>query len=198
MVRPLVCRVEVAKDGRLYPTDHVMVPRDILQPLDQDNFTIGTMVDLDAFLSVEEAPWFEPADEYLPLSEEVHHGLWRTYLAFCWKMLRTVGKAWVPDQDCLMRAEHGLLFKEGNPDGFSQNIVRLYSYVIATCATRAPTCRFSSALLSASPSQRRLAWNLIAGSPRARLMRGTNTRWRTLGVMPWPICWQGIPVRCLR
>lgn len=129
VVTPLVCAVLLARDGRLYPTSQVLVPRDILEPLDQDNFTLGSQSDLDAFLSTEEPPCFEPPGEGEALSEEEHHAQWRAYLQFCWKMLRSVGKGWSADHDSLMRADHGLLFKEDKPDGFSQNIVRLYDYL---------------------------------------------------------------------
>ncbi|UMZ14629.1 hypothetical protein I9018_13435 [Pseudomonas sp. MPFS] len=129
VVTPLVCDVLVTRDGRLYPTSRVLLPRDILEPLDQDNFTIGTQADLDAFLSTKEVPCFEPSAAEQTQDEEEHHAQWRTYLHFCWKMLRTVSNGWKHNQDSLMHANHGLLFKEDKPSGFSQNIVRLYDYL---------------------------------------------------------------------
>jgi len=129
VVTPLVCGMLLARDGRLYPTSQVLVPRDILEPLDQDNFTIGSQADLDAILSIEAVPCFAPPDESETVGKEEYHRQWRAYLQFCWRILRTVSKGWEPEQDSLMRTSHGLLFKEDKPDGFSQNIVRLYDYL---------------------------------------------------------------------
>nr|BFD40970.1 AAA domain-containing protein [Pseudomonas sp. FFPRI_1] len=129
VVTPLVCRVLVARDGRLYPTSQTLLPRDILEPLDQDSFTIGAQVDLDTFLTTNLMPYFEPPGEERTLSDEEHRGQWRTYLRFCWRMLRTVSKGWKSDQDSLTHADHGLLFKENKPDGFSRHILHLYDYL---------------------------------------------------------------------
>src|SRR5476649_1720010 len=52
-ITPVLCRVSVTRDGRIYPTAQSLVPRDILDPLDRDNFTIGSQFDLDSFLSAE-------------------------------------------------------------------------------------------------------------------------------------------------
>ena len=68
-ITPIICRVSVTRDGLIYPTGPTLVPRDILEPLDRDNFTIGAQPDLDRFLTAQDAPRFEvpaPGTEVQP------------------------------------------------------------------------------------------------------------------------------------
>ncbi|MFJ4110199.1 AAA domain-containing protein [Pseudomonas sp. NPDC089758] len=128
-VTPLICAVLVCRDGRLYPTTHAFVPRDILEPLDKDTFFIGAQSALDDFLSVEEVPAFTPPGEGETLDVQQHLEQWRKFYAFCLRMAREVGQGWDAAEDGMKPAKYSLLFKEDKPDGFSKNIVNLYDYL---------------------------------------------------------------------
>ncbi|MPQ69510.1 MULTISPECIES: AAA domain-containing protein [unclassified Pseudomonas] len=128
-ITPVLCRVLVARDGRLYPTSQTIMPRDILEPLDRDNFAIGAQVDLDAFLSVEDMPQFDPPSKGEELGAGEYRDKWNTYLQFCTKMFRKVSGGWEGAEDGFDLVNVCYLFKEDKADGFSRNIVSLYDHL---------------------------------------------------------------------
>jgi len=128
-ITPVVCRVLVARDGRLYPTSQTLMPRDILEPLDRDNFAIGAQVDVDAFLSAEDVPQFDPSAEGEELTADQHRDKWNAYLQFCMKMFRKVTSGWEGAEDGFDLVNFCYLFKEDKADGFSRNIVCLYDHL---------------------------------------------------------------------
>lgn len=128
-ITPVVCQVLVNRDGRIYPASQTLIPRDILEPLDRDNFAIGAQADVDVFLSVEEVPHFEPPAEGMELSASQHSEKWSTYFQFCTKMFRSVTNDWNGVEDGFDPANFCYLFKEDKPTGFSQHIVRLYDHL---------------------------------------------------------------------
>ncbi|MFP6801356.1 MAG: AAA domain-containing protein [Pseudomonas sp.] len=131
VITPVVSHMAVGRDGRLYPTTQTFIPRDILEPLDRDNFAIGAQVDLDQFLSAEVVPQFGPPGTGETLSVEQHRDKWSAYLKFCLKMVNTVSSGWQAEADGFDQANFGYLFKEDKPDGFSRNIVALYDHLRA-------------------------------------------------------------------
>lgn len=128
-ITPVVCRVLVARDGRLYPTSQTLMPRDILEPLDRDNFAIGAQVDVDAFLSAEDVPQFDPSAEGEELTADQHRDKWNAYLQFCMKMFRKVTSGWEGAEDGFDLINFCYLFKEDKADGFSRNIICLYDHL---------------------------------------------------------------------
>ena len=128
-ITPVVCRVLVARDGRLYPTSQTLMPRDILEPLDRDNFAIGAQVDVDAFLSAEDVPQFDPSAEGEELAADQHRDKWNAYLQFCMKMFRKVTSGWEGADDGFDLVNFCYLFKEDKAEGFSRNIVCLYDHL---------------------------------------------------------------------
>jgi hypothetical protein len=128
-ITPVICRVLVTRDGRLYPTSQSFMPRDILEPLDRNNFTIGTQVELDAFLSAAEITQFDPPAEGKALSAEQYRDQWNAYLQFCMKMFRKVTGDWDGAEDGFDLANFCYLYKEEKADGFSRNIVCLYDHL---------------------------------------------------------------------
>ncbi|HAB63230.1 MAG TPA: helicase [Pseudomonas sp.] len=128
IITPVICQVSVSRDGRLHPNAQTMMPRDILEPLDRDNFAIGAQADLDAFLSAEDGRRFEPPAD-AELSDEQHQDNWCEYLQFCMKMFREVSNGWDCKADGFELADFGYLFKEEKVEGFSRNIVALYDHL---------------------------------------------------------------------
>tara|TARA_R110002051_G_scaffold90269_3_gene158994 strand:+ start:57171 stop:60677 length:3507 start_codon:yes stop_codon:yes gene_type:complete len=129
VITPVVCRVLVTRDGRLYPTAQTLMPRDILEPLDRDSFAIGTQADLDTFLSAENVSQFDSSAEGAELSADEQRAMWNTYLQFCMKMFRQVSSGWDGAENGFELADFGYLFKEEQADGFSRNIVCLYDHL---------------------------------------------------------------------
>ena len=129
IITPVICQVSVSRDGRLHPSAQTMMPRDILEPLDRDNFAIGAQVDLDAFLSADDGKRFDPPVDAEALSDDQHQANWREYLQFCMKMFREVSGGWDGKADGFELADFGYLFKEEKVEGFSRNIVALYDHL---------------------------------------------------------------------
>lgn len=53
VLTPLLCFVSLSRSGKLYPSSTPALPRDILEPLEAKTYSIGTVDDLDTFLSKE-------------------------------------------------------------------------------------------------------------------------------------------------
>ncbi|UQS16366.1 AAA domain-containing protein [Pseudomonas sp. HS6] len=128
-VTPVVCRVLVTRDGRIYPTANTLIPRDILEPLDRDNFAIGAQADLDSFLSREKVPHIDPPAQGEELAAAQYLERWNTYLQFCARMLDQICNGWDGAEDGFDQASFGYLFKETKADGFSRHIVALYDHL---------------------------------------------------------------------
>lgn len=129
IITPVICQVSVSRDGRLHPNAQIMMPRDLLEPLDRDTFAIGAQAELDTFLSTEDARRFDPPAAEEALSMEQHQDRWREYLQFCMKMFREVTNGWDGAEDGFELADFGYLFKEEKVEGFSRNIVALYDHL---------------------------------------------------------------------
>ena len=128
-ITPVLCRVSVTRDGRIYPTAQALVPRDILDPLDRDNFTIGSQFDLDSFLSAEHAPQLDLPAAGSELGADQYQEKWISYLRFCKKMFHTVSDGWNGVDDGFDPVNYCFIFKEQKAEGFSRNIVALYDHL---------------------------------------------------------------------
>ncbi|AZF48111.1 MULTISPECIES: AAA domain-containing protein [unclassified Pseudomonas] len=128
-ITPIICRVSVTRDGLIYPTGPTLVPRDILEPLDRDNFTIGAQHDLDTFLTAQDAPQFEPPPAGTEVQPEHYREQWITYLRYCKTMFQTVCNAWNGVDDGFDPVNYCYVFKEQKAEGFSRNIVALYDHL---------------------------------------------------------------------
>jgi hypothetical protein len=130
IVTPLVGRVDVTRDGRLYPTQQLLIARDLLEPLDRGSFVIGEQVELDRFLSAQQVPvWAMPGEDEAPCDVDEHQAQWTEYLDFCTRLLGQVASDWLSLDTGFERAAVGYLFKEDKPQGFSRHIVGLYDHL---------------------------------------------------------------------
>ncbi|MEO6958412.1 MAG: AAA domain-containing protein, partial [Burkholderiaceae bacterium] len=113
IVTPIVASANLARDGRLYPLSRVVVPRDILEPLERGNFSIGLVSDQDAFLTTNTIPGIDAAtDDGAHLSNDEFSRQWASFLAFGDQLLEQIGKGWPGDEDGYILAEHGYLVKK--------------------------------------------------------------------------------------
>lgn len=56
---PVIFKVQVSEYGFIYPADKPVIPRDLLLPLDKEDFFIGNMDDYDLFVTKNDVPIFE-------------------------------------------------------------------------------------------------------------------------------------------
>lgn len=56
---PIIFKVQVSENGYIYPIENPIVPRDLLLPLDKEDFFIGNMDDYDLFVTQNDIPAFE-------------------------------------------------------------------------------------------------------------------------------------------
>ncbi|MBC7283292.1 AAA domain-containing protein [Hoeflea sp.] len=81
MVAPVVTEATVDRDGTMTPTRNALA-RDLLTPLPSGEFSIGSVDDLDAFLTE------------TPLPEMMVSESWSDYLGHCRKMIDAVAQGW--------------------------------------------------------------------------------------------------------
>ncbi|AFC86323.1 AAA domain-containing protein [Frateuria aurantia] len=131
IITPVVCRVTASRDGRLYPSARAMVPRDLLEPLEHDSFSIGRQEAMDHFLSNHATPAFAAPAAGSTVDPEQHRQQWSDYLDFCQQMLRTVSQNWPPEDDGYDLADYGYIFKQDQAEGFNRHIINLYDHLRA-------------------------------------------------------------------
>lgn len=83
IVTPIVTAGELKRDGRLYLSGPSVVPRDLLEPLDQGTFAIGELSALDTFLATNSGPVFDPEDAKDRPYDEWFDLEWKSYLQHC-------------------------------------------------------------------------------------------------------------------
>lgn len=117
LVAPVVTEALVDRDGKISPQSNT-IARDLLTPLTSDEFSIGAVEALDAFLTAEPLQLGDLPD-------------WAAYLAHCRKMVDAVAKGWpVGDQD-YVPAGFGLLQSAEDASATVRNILDLYDKILA-------------------------------------------------------------------
>lgn len=61
---PIIFKVQVSENGFIYPIENPIIPRDVLLPLDKEDFSIGDMDDYDLFITQNNIPTFEFEETY--------------------------------------------------------------------------------------------------------------------------------------
>ncbi|MEP6878810.1 MAG: hypothetical protein ABI865_08155, partial [Nitrosospira sp.] len=128
-VTPIVASAKLARDGRLYLLSRIVVPRDILEPLERGSFSIGLISDQDTFLSTNTIPGIDAAtDDGTPLSKDEYIRQWASFLAACDQLLEQTGKGWPADEDDYVLTKYGYLDKKESSSA-SQHIIALYDHI---------------------------------------------------------------------
>lgn len=60
---PFTIKVQLSKYGFIYPIDNPIIPRDLLLPLDKDDFYLGLLDDYESFIARESVEFFEYATD---------------------------------------------------------------------------------------------------------------------------------------
>ncbi len=143
VLTPIASRLTLNRDGRLTVPAHVVVPRDLLEPLDRNAFTIGTVEALDDFLTLYPEPGALPGEEggNGPASAG-----WSAYWRYCDRLAQAVFPE-LADDERFERVDEAFIEGHGQ-SGSGRLIGALYDHIekdrpeaplFETFATRALT-----------------------------------------------------------
>ncbi len=126
-VAPIVSVALVArKDGAIRPT-RTVIARDLLEPLPEGAFSIGTVESLDTFLT--ESPLPSSSDD------ASHDSVWQHYRDDCGKLLKAVAPGWPGQDSGYERTGMGLIEAAGDAAATVRSILDLYDTILKTKPT---------------------------------------------------------------
>ena len=185
-VAPIVSVARVAReDGAIRPM-RTVIARDLLEPLPEGAFSIGTVEDLDTFLT--ESPFSSSSDD------ELHDGVWQQYRDDCGRLLKTVAAGWPGQGSGYERTGKGLIEVAGDPAVMVRNILALYDTILRTnsAAPLLESCPLLASYAVAGKEPPLRAAMLRTNSRAASDIRPTSFPWQTgsaMSSLTWP--WQG-------
>lgn len=144
MVTPIVATAVVDRQGRLFPLDFTVVPRDILEPLDRGSLAVGTVDDLDAWLTMHPHPAVARESED---SADInwHESTWSGFVSFVQQLRTDVTGNWPSGDIPYLNTTHWLLLKDSEKSGgASIHILPLYDHLIQANSAIALFDRFAS------------------------------------------------------
>lgn len=118
IVAPVVTEATVDRDGEITPLRNALA-RDVLSPLPSGEFSIGSVDDLDNFLTE------------TPLPDMIIEGSWPEYLSHCRKMVDAVAEGWPSGDDDYQSMGFGFLELAEDASATIRNIVDLYDKLIS-------------------------------------------------------------------
>lgn len=143
IVTPIVAIAMVDRMGRILPQGHSVVPRDILEPLDRGSLSIGTVEELDAWLTTNTQPSIDCDSEH-DEDEQWHRTHWSEYISFLERLTTAVTKDWPSAADHYLKASYWLLLKDDESSGASVHILPLYNHLLETNPDSSLFDRFAS------------------------------------------------------
>lgn len=129
VVTPIISRAVLDRQGRIYPNENTVIPRDILEPLDKGSFVIGTVTELDTWLADHEVPKFDQQNIGDRDLNEWHHECWQAYLNYCEAMLNDVAPNWPEKTAPFQKDDRWGIVKDTNVEGASKHILALYDNI---------------------------------------------------------------------
>jgi hypothetical protein len=138
VISPLICPLWLNRQGYLFPSDDPTIPRDLLSPQDGNKFTLGTVENLDQFLSTYSIKIFQESDIPLELTEDQYDGIkaeWSTYQNHCRNLYKQVCTENL-NSNLYSRTENSQsktivwLSKREQIDGTIQHLLPLYDAII--------------------------------------------------------------------
>jgi hypothetical protein len=129
VVTPIVSQAVLDRQGRIYPNENTVIPRDILEPLDKGSFALGAVTDLDTWLADHDVPKFDKQTIGERDIDEWHHGRWLAYLNYCKTMLTEVAEGWPEETAQFQMDERWAIVKDSDVVGASTHILTLYDNI---------------------------------------------------------------------
>ena len=121
-VLPIVSVGRVSRDdGSIWPA-RTVIARDVLEPLPDSVFSVGTVEDLDNFLLC--SPFSSLGQD------KCHEETWKQYRAACEKLLETVAGGWPSGDGEYERIDKGLIKVAGDPSAIVRGTLELYDSII--------------------------------------------------------------------
>lgn len=128
IITPIITPALLYRDGRIYPSAQTIMPRDILEPIDEGSFSIGSVAQRDEWLSLHTIYGIPEINENgEPLDEETFHNYWEEYRIDCSYFLDAVSFAWRTNSNYLC-ADYGYLLKKSMIKA-SRHILALYDHL---------------------------------------------------------------------
>ncbi len=128
IITPIITPALLYRDGRIYPGPQTIIPRDILEPVDEGSFSIGSVANRDEWLTRNSIPGVpEFAENGAPLDDESFYREWQAWLADCHFFLDGVACDWL-DGNEYRRANYGYLLKKSMIKA-SMHILALYDHL---------------------------------------------------------------------
>jgi hypothetical protein len=118
IVAPVVTEATVGRHGQITPTRNALA-RDLLTPLPSDEFAIGSVSDLDAFLTE------------TPLPDMSGAATWEDYLGHCRKMVDAVSRGWPRGDADYQPIGSGFLELAEDANATVRGILDLYDKLLA-------------------------------------------------------------------
>jgi len=118
LVAPVVTEATVDRDGKIRPSRNVLA-RDLLTPLPNDEFSLGSIEDFDTFLSAS------------PFSPDENSPIWSQYLLHCREMLDAVSPGWPANDDNYVSAGVGFIEVAGDAAAIIAQVINLYDGLIS-------------------------------------------------------------------
>ena len=128
IITPIVTPALLYRDGRIYPGAQTIMPRDILEPIDEGSFSIGSVASRDEWLSLHTIFGISEFDENgEPFDDETFHNRWEEYRIDCSYFFDAVAFDWRNSSNYL-RANYGYLLKKSMIKA-SMHILALYDHL---------------------------------------------------------------------
>jgi hypothetical protein len=119
IMTPIISVGLLARDGKIYPSTKTFVPRDILEPLEQGSFVIGSVRDLDTFMTLDSVS----AIHYPQVDDELFGESWRKHLSNCDRLFKHVAYGWEAQESSFELADYALLGKKDQISGVSKRLL---------------------------------------------------------------------------
>lgn len=131
VVTPVVSQAMLDREGRIYPNEFTVVPRDILEPLDKGSFAIGDVSELEKWLADHVPPKFDEASRGELSLDEWHGQCWGEYLHYIQSMFHTVAGGWPDSNGPYQMDNRWAVVKDADVTGASAHILKLYDNIRA-------------------------------------------------------------------
>jgi hypothetical protein len=127
VILPIISSAFLTREGHLYPY-RTQIARDVLEPQDNDSFTIGSIVDVDEFLSKKgiSVIHYDREEEF---DNELFEEKWRDYLADINKALNSICDDFPNHSQHYQARDYGYLIKQKDNTGMIRNILNILDHL---------------------------------------------------------------------